>query len=58
MFSFSRVTCQVYSDDVSAAIAADADDGRVTLHAGEAESESITVAVWPLCRRETVVQYA
>ena len=52
------MTCQVYSDEVVAPVAAETDDGRMTLRAREAESESITVAVWPVHGRERVVQDA
>jgi len=52
------VTCQIYSDDVIKAVAADADNGSMELCAGEAESQSITVRVRSTCRRETVVQRA
>lgn len=55
---YSHVTCQVDAYDVTAPVAADADDGRVTLCRREAESEPVTVGGAPMCRREAVVQHA
>jgi len=52
------VTCQVNSDDVVTAVAADTEYGGLTLRAGEAEREAIIVGVTPVCCREAVVQHA